>query len=161
MILLFHGVNRSAIYQQALLRHAASFTRTFILNLGFFDSAVCAVGTTLHGQPSAIGQCWLCSTSAPWLCRNCGTSGNTGLAVCAAWLPDSFPAVAVLSGAVPSKYCVFPEHRSLHALPMDTPEFSSTWQLGLRGHAAALAELGRLRNPGQVQNSSSSAKAWA
>lgn len=86
-----------------------------MLNLGFFSSAVCAVGTMLHGQPSAIGHCWLCSTSPPWLCRNHGTSANMGLAVCAAGFPDSFP-------AVPSKYCIFHKHRS--ACP-PSGEFSS------------------------------------
>lgn len=44
--------------------------------------------------------------SAAHLARGCpGTvvpPGNAGLAVCAAWLPDSSLAVTVLSGAVPT-----------------------------------------------------------
>lgn len=115
--------------------------RTFILSLGFFSLTVCAVGTMLHGQPSAIGHGWPCSTSNAMDVQGLWYFGNMGLAVYAAWLSDSFPAVAVLSGAVPRKYCIFQKHKGLHALPMDMPEISSTWLLRLRGHAAALAEL--------------------
>lgn len=112
-----------------------------------------AVGTMLHGQPSAIRHWWLCSTCPPWLCRSRGTSGTVGLAVDAAWLPHSFPAVAVLSGAVPSKSCIFQKHRGLPALPVDTPEFSSTWQLRLRPCCSTAGS----EILGKVQNSSSRA----
>lgn len=46
-----------------------------MLRLGFLNTTVYTVGTMLHGQPSAIGQCWLCSTPGSWLRYFLATQG--------------------------------------------------------------------------------------
>lgn len=70
--------------------------------MGFLNTTEYAVGTVLHSQPSvSLGSV---GSAAHWACSCAVTMvllGIAGLAVCAAQLPDSFLAAAVLSGAVP------------------------------------------------------------
>lgn len=80
-----------------------SFRRTFIYSVWDFSTQLCVQWVAhcmVNPVPSgSVG-------SAAHLVRGCaGTMvlpDNKGLAVCAAWLPDSFLAVAVLSGPMPS-----------------------------------------------------------
>lgn len=108
--------------------------KAFILNLGFFSSAVCAVGTMLHGQPSATGHSWLCSTSPHgcagtvvllatwgWLCVLHGS-----LAASQQWQSSVEQCPVNTSFSTSTKLCMLSQWRILQS------DFSSTWQLRLR-----------------------------